>query len=163
MTPTVVIGVGNRDRGDDGAGLEVARLLRQCPPPGTLVIELDARADDLREAFRGADRVVVVDAASGGEPGTVRRFEAHREPLPAAILRGSTHAWGVAEAVETARALGELPPVMIVYAIFGRCFEPWTRRLSPEVERAVAAVADALQSEIPSLPVAPRVLGVNAG
>jgi hydrogenase maturation protease len=163
VTRTLVIGVGNRDRGDDAAGLEVARLLRQCPPPGVLVLEQDARADGLLDAWRGAERVFLVDAACGGTSGTVRRFEAHRELLPATILRGSTHSWGVAEAVETARALGELPPLTIVYAIFGRSFEPGSRGLSPEVGEAVVGVAEALQREIPALAAASSALEANAG
>jgi hydrogenase maturation protease len=161
-TGTLVIGVGNRDRGDDAAGLELARLLRQCPPPGVLVLEQAARADNLLEAWRGAERVVVVDAACGGEPGTVRRVEAHREPLPASILRDSTHAWGVAEAVETARALGELPPVTIVYAVVGRSFEPGTHGLSAEVRQAVASVAEAIRKETSGWARPPSTLGAIA-
>ncbi|HEY7514653.1 MAG TPA: hydrogenase maturation protease [Vicinamibacteria bacterium] len=151
MSPSVVIGVGNPYRGDDGAGLEVARLLRQSPPPGTLVLERPGSGDDLMEAWRGARHVVIVDAASGAEPGSVRRFEAHEGPLPAAGLRTSTHSFGLGEAVETARTLGELPPVVVVYAIFGRSFEVGSRGLSPEVRRAAEAVAETLQSEIPGL------------
>jgi hydrogenase maturation protease len=147
---TLVIGVGNHERGDDGAGLEVARLLRQCPPPGTVVLEQDGCASDLMDAWQEAQRVVLVDAASGGEPGTVRRFEAHREPLPASLLHASTHSWGVAEAVETARALGELPRSVVVYAIFGRNFEAGSHRLSPEVERAAGSVVETLLKELPS-------------
>src|SRR5262249_46653050 len=113
--------------------------------------------------WRGAGRVVVVDAASGGKPGTVRRFQAHREPLPAAALHGSTHSWGVAEAVETARALGELPPRIVVYAIFGRCFDPGARRLSLEVRRAVVDLAEALTAEISRPGEKPSALGVDAG
>src|SRR5262249_3399849 len=112
---------------------------------------------------RDATRVVVVDAASGGKPGTMRRFEAHREPLPAVLLRASTHSWGLAEAVETARALGELPPLTIVYAIFGSSFEPGTRCLSPGVCEAVARVAEALQREIPALARPSSALEANAG
>jgi hydrogenase maturation protease len=149
MKRRLVIGVGNRNRGDDGAGLEVARLVRQCPPPGAVVLEQDGRASDLMEAWLGADRVVLVDAAEGGEPGSVRRFEAHREPLPASLLHASTHSWGVAEAVETARALGELPRQLIVYAIFGKSFEAGCRRLSPEVEGVTGRVAEALIRELP--------------
>ncbi len=148
MSATLVIGVGNRDRGDDGAGLAVARLVRQRPPPGALVLEQDGGAGALLEAWRGAQRVVLVDAASGGEPGEVRRFEAHRERLPSSLLHASTHSWGVAEAVEMARALGELPPSVVVYAICGRVFETGRRGLSPEVEGAVGRVAEALLEEL---------------
>ena len=46
---------------------------------------------------------------SGAAPGTTRRLDASRERLPAELFRGSTHALGLAEAVELARALDRLP------------------------------------------------------
>jgi hydrogenase maturation protease len=145
----VVIGIGNRDRGDDAAGLEVARRVRERHPPEAIVLERDGRASDLLEAWLGAENVVLVDAASGAEPGTVRRFEAHQETLPVSVLHASTHSWGVAEAVEMARALGQLPPRVIVYAIFGASFELGRHRLSPEAEAAVARVTEAILEELP--------------
>jgi len=155
MTRALVIGVGNRDRGDDGAGLEVARRLHERCLPGTVVCERDGRASDLMEALRAAPAVVVVDAAVGGEPGTYRRLEAHRERIPAALLRTTTHSWGLAEAIELTRALGELPPHLVIYAVFGRAFETGEPHLSPEVESAVARVVDAIlaDEEAHSLPV----------
>jgi hydrogenase maturation protease len=144
----LLIGVGNRERGDDAAGLEVARRVRERGGSGAIVLEREGRASDLMEAWLGAQDVVLVDAASGEAPGSVRRFEAHRERLPAAVLRASTHSWGVAEAVEMARTLGQLPPRLIVYAIFGAAFELGRRRLSPEVEAAVARVAEAVLEDL---------------
>jgi hydrogenase maturation protease len=146
---TLLIGIGNRDRGDDAAGLEVVRRVRRRLPPGVVVLEREGRASDLMEAWLGAEDVVLVDAASGAEPGTVRRFEAHREKLPASVLHASTHSWGVAEAVEMARALGQLPPRVIVYAIFGKAFEVGRHRLSPEAEAAVARASQAVIEELP--------------
>ena len=131
-----VIGVGNPWRGDDGAGLEVARRV------GGLEHEGDcARLADL---FAGLDDVAVVDAAApSGTPGAVHRFDAGREPLPAAMLRSSTHAFGVAEAIELARVLGRFPRTLRVYAIEGADFTIG-RSLTPAVERAVERLAGEL-------------------
>ena len=86
-------------RGDDAAGLEVARRAGG--------VEHEGDATRLLDAWAGADDVVVVDAAaSGAPPGTLRWFDASAAPLPAAQLRSSTHAFGVADAIELARALG---------------------------------------------------------
>ena len=60
-------------------------------------------------------------------------------------LRSSTHAFGVADAVELARALGRLPGRLDVYAIEGASFTAGDS-LSPEVERAVDDLATALGS-----------------
>jgi hydrogenase maturation protease len=143
----VVIGVGNRWRGDDGAGLEVARRLEAAAPPGTRVLRHEGDGARLLELWEGARDVVLVDAArSGVAAGTLHRFDACGAPLPAALLRSSTHAFGVAEAIELARALGRLPLRLEVDAIEGVNFaagEP----LSPEVAEAVAALARSLARE----------------
>ena len=129
----MVIGVGNPWRGDDGAGLELARRV------GGLRHEGDCSG--LVEAWRDADEVAVVDAAApAGEPGSIHRFDALSGPLPAATMRSSTHAFGVADAIELGRALGRLPPVLRVYAIEGEGFSIGSG-LSPGVERAVSALA----------------------
>jgi hydrogenase maturation protease len=73
----VVIGVGNADRGDDTAGLAVARRIKDAAPPGFTVRELDGDQLALLDAWDGATDVYVVDATcSGGEPGSVCRFGA---------------------------------------------------------------------------------------
>jgi hydrogenase maturation protease len=140
----IVIGVGNAWRGDDAAGLAVARRLRVLAPPGVDVREHEGEASGLVEAWAGADSVVVVDAsASGAAAGTVRRFDAAAAPLPASALRSSTHAFGVPEAIELARALGRLPARLDVYAVEGERFEAGAA-LTPAVADAVEALACAL-------------------
>jgi hydrogenase maturation protease len=142
----ILIGVGNAWRGDDGAGLAVARRVRELSPAGVEVREVEGDATALVEAWSGAEGVVVVDAAqSGALPGTVRRFDARARPLPARSLRSSTHAFGVSDAVELARALDRLPARLDVYAIEGASFTAG-ERLSPAVERAVDELAASLAS-----------------
>jgi hydrogenase maturation protease len=136
----MVIGVGNAWRGDDAAGLLVARRLRGAVEAR----EHEGDCTGLVEAWTGAGHVVVVDAAaSGAPPGTVRRFDALLAPLPARSLRSSTHAFGVADAVELARALGRLPARLEVCAIEGADFAAGAA-LTPEVAAAVDELASAL-------------------
>ncbi len=148
MMGTLVIGIGNADRCDDAAGIEVARRLRGRPLPDALVKECSGYASCLLESWLGRRSVILIDAASGGgRAGRVRRFEAHREPLPASLLHASTHSWGVAEAVELARSLGQLPPRVVVYAIEGKRFGPG-RELSPAVQRAILRVEKQVLKEL---------------
>jgi hydrogenase maturation protease len=148
MTAALVIGVGNPTRGDDGAGVEVARRVGERSPRGALVLESSGEMASLLEAWRDRDRVVVIDAAAAaGSPGTVRRFEAHAAPLPASLFVRSSHALGLAEAVEMARSLGELPREVVVYAIEGGSFRHG-RSLSKPVRRAVERVEKQVLREI---------------
>lgn len=137
----LVVGVGREGRRDDAAGLRAARLARALLWPAGRVMEVEGTTTSLLDAWSGADSVVVVDAmVSGAPPGTVRRLDAAREPLQAVLFRGSTHGLGLAEAVELARSLGQLPPSLVIYGIEGEDFGFGTR-LSYPVECAVRDAA----------------------
>jgi len=141
----LVVGVGNLARGDDAAGLLVARRIR-LREPRIEVVEVP-NATDCLDALRRGERVIVVDAMRTGAPaGTVRRFDLQDEPLPASFSPGSTHALGLATAVELARALGTLPRRVVVYGIEGARFELGAAP-SPEVLAAVDRVAEAVVAE----------------
>lgn len=115
---TVVIGIGNPDRGDDAAGRLAARRLAGVLSSGIEVRELDGEVTSLLAAIEKAAVAYVIDAcASGAKAGTVRRFDVAAGPLPHETFSLSSHGLGLAEAIELARALGQLPPRCIVYAI----------------------------------------------
>lgn len=144
----IVIGVGNSYRGDDAAGLVLARRLRERVPEGVRVLELEDETTDLLEAWRGAERVALVDAVSSGNtPGTIHRFRAEAGPLPSPFFRLSTHAVNVAETIELARVLHQLPAQLVVYGIEGKEFQAGTG-LSPEVEGALGAVMEQVLHEM---------------
>lgn len=145
---TVVIGIGNADRGDDAAGLLVAQRLAARRPPGVVVVESGGEAGALLDAWRGTDFVVVVDATSGaGRPGSVHRYEADARPLPASFGHASTHSLGLAAAVELARALGELPPRLVVVGIEGHDFGAGAA-LSPEVRQGLDRAFELVRGEL---------------
>jgi hydrogenase maturation protease len=137
---TLIVGIGNPDRGDDAAGRAAAAGLRVRGAKGLRVIENDGETTALLARFSEADEVILIDAAlSGAAPGTVGRFDVTEAPLPAGRFGISTHGFGLAEAIELARALGCLPRRCVVYAIEGRSFA-LGERMSPDVETAVEAV-----------------------
>jgi hydrogenase maturation protease len=146
--PVLIIGVGNEFRGDDGAGLVVSRRLSALGLQGVMVLEVEGEGTAVMAAWQGANAVILVDAVySGAEPGTVHRLEAHARPIPGSFFHRSTHAINVADAVELARSLGELPRRIVIYGIEGKSFEAGVG-LSPEVERAVEEVVEAVRQEL---------------
>jgi hydrogenase maturation protease len=119
-----VVGVGNAWAGDDAAGLLVAGIVRDRAPAGVAVVEHEGEPTALLDTWDGARLAVVVDATcGGGAPGSVHVMDATREPLPARLTGSSTHAYGLAEAIELARALGRLPARLVVVGIEGERFE----------------------------------------
>jgi hydrogenase maturation protease len=150
---TVIIGVGNPFRGDDGVGPEVVRqlgtMLEGVGGPVRL-IEATGEGASLIEAWQGASRTILIDAvqpaAGVGEGGQIVRLDAQATELPANLFHYSTHAFSVAEAVELSRVLGTLPPFFRIYGIVGASFAAGVG-LTP----AVAGAAGIVTAEIRQL------------
>ena len=136
----LVVGIGNRFRMDDGVGPWVAETLQKTG--------LDARvhAGDgtgLLDLFEDHEDIILVDATrSGATPGSLVSLDAGRAPLHADMFHYSTHRFGLAEAVETARALGCLPERLWVYGIEGKDFGAGIGLTACVELTALALVAD---------------------
>lgn len=144
---TLVIGIGNPDRGDDAVGLAVARQVRAAAPADVAVIDLDGDQLALLDAWDGAADVYVVDATcSDAEPGSVRRFDA-ATPLGGDFSRRGTHLFSLAEVIELARALHRLPARLTGFGIEGAAYELGVP-LSPEAEAAAQTVAEQILHEL---------------
>jgi hydrogenase maturation protease len=142
-----VIGVGNPDRGDDGAGIEAARRVRALLPPDIRVVECGGDMSDLVELLSNAGAAVLIDACVSGAPaGTVRRLDVGAAPVPVAMRTLSSHGFGLAETIELVRALGKLPERCILYAIEGETFDMGAR-LSASVLRGVDEVVAAVERD----------------
>ncbi len=130
--------IGNPDRGDDGIGpLVAAKLEGRLPGHAALIVR---RGDmlALAEDFAGCGALVCVDAAAPmSSPGQIHRIDLTTEELPRELLSASTHGFGLAYAIELARALGRVPQIIVIYAVEGACFDA-----GAALTQAVAAAAD---------------------
>jgi hydrogenase maturation protease len=133
----LVIGVGNRFRGDDAIGPIVVDRLRANPPPRTAIVQSSGEAAELIDCWRDRDFVLMIDAAfSGAPPGTIHTLDAAAGTLPLEAFPTTTHSFGLAQAVELARVLDCLPERMIIIGIEGVSFE-YGRSLSAPVAEVV--------------------------
>ncbi|HXX01905.1 MAG TPA: hydrogenase maturation protease [Candidatus Acidoferrales bacterium] len=140
----LIIGCGNRQRGDDGAGIIAVERLRALGIPAKICT---GESSELIDAWSGADDVVVIDAVVTGAPtGTVHVWDG-QHPMRPSRPSASTHGIGVAEAIELARTLGRLPPKLRVLGIEGKTFK-MGNNISPEVERAVEHVVERIAREV---------------
>jgi len=157
---SLVVGLGSPDRGDDAIGPIVAGVVartvaaRQLPDvvvveredPTSLVDLMDPNGPD-----GGSDTVVIIDAVrSGAAAGTIAVLEAgagapglgasgaRLDPGPA-----GTHGFGLAGALELARALDRLPPRVVIIGVEATDFAhgvPLSDAVEAAVGPAVAAV-----------------------
>ena len=150
----LIIGIGTDYGCDDAAGLIVARALKAKCLPNCVILEQSGEGARLIEAWQGFQSVVLIDTvASRAKAGTMYCFDAQAQPIPISVFARSTHAFGVAEAIELARVLNQLPPSLTVYGIEGKCFTAGAG-LSPSVARAAKKVAGQIERETRALCVA---------
>ncbi len=106
---TLIVGVGNPMRGDDGVGPAVVDRLAPHLGPDVRCAVVDADPLPLMDLWAGADRVIVVDAVrSGRPPGTVHHL-VDPTRLPRGVRSASSHLVGLGELLGLADALGTLP------------------------------------------------------
>ena len=149
MRPSItIIGIGNADRGDDGIGLAIAHALSEEAPKHVNVHRLAGNCISLLNLWQQADIAIVIDAVRAvGKPGTIHRIDAHHQPLPQTLFGNSSHSFGVAQAVELARSLHQLPPSLILYGVTGQTFEPGAS-LSTQVAQALPTVVERICKEV---------------
>lgn len=116
-----LIGIGSPINGDQ-IGLEAVELLRKsragtdCENTTIRWLSLERPGLNLMQAWQGADTVVLIDAllcSLTSQP--VQRIEPDTLLQQASGI--SSHDIGVAEALAMAKALGQLPPRLLIYGI----------------------------------------------
>ena len=145
----VVIGVGNRWRRDDAAGLEVIDALRERVDDAVSLVESDGEPTRLLDAFELAPKVIMVDAVvAGADPGTIHRFT--NESLPNQMGIGqSSHLVQLYETIALGKLLDKLPNGLVLIGIEALNFdngEGMTDAVVAGIETATEAVLAELAS-----------------
>ncbi len=145
-----IIGVGS-PFGDDRLGWTVAEQLRnssylKARQPGRIAVSiLDRPGVMLLAHWDGTDDVIVIDAMrSRCARGTWRRLAVDDLAFSPPV---TSHGFGVAGALELARALGHLPRRLCLYGI--EMDDSWAGPgLSPAVAAAVPTLVREVEAEI---------------
>lgn len=139
--------LGNQYMKDDGVGLEVARRMKGDRPHAAAVL-VERRSIDLASVwrFRGAAKLVVVDALDAGDsPGTVSRHMIAPRGAPILELPG-LHGFNLHDAVDFARS-DTAPLQVVVVGVQPRDCGPG-EGLSKEVEAAVPVMVKTVLEEL---------------
>lgn len=134
----VVIGLGNRSRGDDGVGVEAADQLNRLALPGVRVVTDIAEPMGLLEAWSGAALAVVIDGAVGTppRPGRIRRCGLSDVAAGDGL---SSHSIDVVRTHALGQALGRVPGELVLLTVEVADTDHGTG-LTPAVARAVPEV-----------------------
>ncbi len=145
---TVVIGIGNGFRRDDGVGLAVADQIAERRVPGVRVLTAIGEPGEILDAWHGVSLAVVVDATVGASvvPGRFQRLTPGDFEAPRGV---SSHTLGLAQTFALAQALGRVPGKLVVFSV-GVADVGHGVGLTADVAAAVPAVVDAICAEIAS-------------
>jgi hydrogenase maturation protease len=147
MNPeSVVIGIGNSYRRDDGVGHVVADRIAERRIPGVRVITVTGEPGAILDAWEGVSRAIVVDAAvgQGVRPGEIHRWTPGDINVTGVV---SSHALGPAQTFALAEALGRAPRELVVFSI-GVSDVGQGVGLTPEVTAAVPEMVDIIGAEV---------------
>lgn len=147
MAKIAVIGIGNPFRGDDGAGWAVIDALAEKISAQIELKKNRGEIGDLLDSFDGFSAVYLIDACVGDlAAGSWRRLDALKEELDFERPQTSTHGLSIREAISLAKTLDQLPPKLIVYAIYGESYSVGGA-ISPKVLEAIPNVAERILNE----------------
>lgn len=148
---TLVIGLGNPLRGDDGIGVRVIEALRaRALPDNVEVVDGGTRGLDLVNLMEAWPRVILIDAAHlGKEPGEFEKFTLDEVRLLGENASLSIHGAGLREALLLAQVLGVLPEQVVICGVQPAHLD-WRDELSPEVEAALPDLVEAVLTEVGS-------------
>jgi hydrogenase maturation protease len=149
VAETLILGIGNPLRGDDGLGSAVIEWLHEHKLPAqVLAAEGGTAGLDLVTLLTGYRRAIIVDAAEVGRaPGDWLRYTLDAVQLKERESKLSLHAAGLAEALALGAALGTLPAEVIIYGVQPAQLD-WAIGLSDKVQLAVPRVGRAILKEI---------------
>lgn len=144
----LVIGLGARERGDDGVGPDVITDLRSRSGLGADLADDPGDLSRLLDLWERRDLVVVVDAVHvGAPPGTIHRWKVPGpQPFPRTSTF-STHAISLADAFDLGKALERMPRLVVVLGVEVASTDPGTER-SPAVRSALPEVRKRVIEEI---------------
>jgi len=146
---TLIVGLGNPLRGDDGVGVRVIQTLTSRPlPVGVEAVEGGTQGLGLVSLMEGWRRLILVDAANVGQmPGGFVRFTPHEARLLGDDQRLSVHDVGLRDALLLAETLDLLPDEVIVYGVQPANLD-WNNGLSAQVEAAIPELVRSILGEL---------------
>jgi hydrogenase maturation protease len=146
---TLVVGLGNPLRGDDGIGVRVAQALIARPlPAGVEVVDGGTQGLALVNLLEDRRRAILVDAANVGRaPGEFVRFTPDEVKLLGEGRGLSIHEAGLRDVLLLAEVLGVLPAQVVILGVQPANLE-WDQDLSPAVQAALPELVAAVLEEL---------------
>lgn len=135
--PTLIIGIGNPTRQDDGAGMVLAEQLEALVPASVEIQTAQQLTPEMALDWADRQRVLVLDAAVDGDPVTLMRLQ----DQPDSTTEIRTHNAHPASLATLARQLLGRSPDLWVCTMLAQSFD-YTTDLTPAMQEHVRAAKE---------------------
>lgn len=152
---TLILGIGNPILSDDGAGIFVARMLKEIINKkkefeNIHVDEISAGGLRLLDAILGYDSVILIDAikTENGKAGDVYKLDV--DDFMDTLHTSSPHDVNFATALEIGRKSTpeKMPKDIIIYAVEVETVDEFSEQMTPEVEKAIPKVVEMILNDL---------------
>ncbi len=150
MCSTLILGIGNLLRKDDGVGIHVVERLRRLDlfkgSEDVRLLDGGTAGLSLLSYLESIEYLIIVDALlAPGQPGEVRTIS--EEQISQTDTFGPTHDGRLADVVKMARTLGN-PMRITVIGVIPKDVHGFGAELSSEVDAAIPRVIDAVKERV---------------
>jgi len=145
---TIVAGIGNIIRSDDGVGVHALRQLQKDPrvPRDVTFLDAGTMGLELLGYVCEATRLLLIDAVDVGKPaGTLVRMNG--DELRGQPCGGSVHQLAVADLITTLPLVSDPPPQVVLLGVQTASTQ-WGTVLSGPVEAALESLVEAVIEEL---------------
>jgi len=148
---TIILGLGNTILTDDGAGIYVARLLKNTLGPSERLIIKEASLGGFNfiDLLAGFDRAVIIDAIHTKSGRASEFYELDPKALRPSQRLSGLHGIDFATACEMAKQMGvTFPGEIRIFVIEAKDEFTFGETCTPEVENSLPKMAEFIANEL---------------
>ncbi len=139
---TLILGLGNTIRADDGVGIHIANKLKELHPE-LEVIEASAAGFRVIDEILGYHKLILIDSIQTGQKPFGSYFVLGMDEFKNTMHHTSPHDMSLFQAFELMKEHdAELPEKVVIYAIEVADTFTFAEKCTPEVEAAIPRIAE---------------------
>jgi len=139
---TLILGLGNTIRADDGVGIHIANKLKELHPE-LEVIEASAAGFRIIDEIIGYNKLILIDSIQTGKKPAGSCYILGMDEFKKTMHHTSPHDMSMFEAFEMMKEhTADLPKEVVIYAVEVIDTFTFSEKCTPEVEAAILRIAD---------------------
>lgn len=145
---TLVIGIGNLLRSDDGAGLHILNALGKEQISDDIALRECATGFDILNEIIGCEKVIIIDAIThGGKPGTLYLLSPEELREKPTLHTFSSHEADFLSMLELGKKLypEKMPQDIVIVAIEAEDVTTISDKCTPQVEKAIPNAVETIK------------------